>query len=286
MSRIRECFKHIKAQKSTALVPFVLAGCPNIEVYPAVLHSLVEAGADIIEVGFPFSDPMADGEVIQQANDRALAAGVGLKQVLDAVTTFRERDEITPLVLMGYANPVEAMGVETFMQRAKQAGVDGVLLVDCPPGVEARFKACADAVAIDFISLIAPNTGDERIRKICDTASGFLYYVSLKGITGSANLDIEQVRERVEVIRSYTQLPIGVGFGIRTQEQVRQITGFADAAIVGSVLVSYLDTDDIEKGVRQATDTLRSMRRAIDSVAESGKKPSVSVHTFEQKEGD
>ena len=240
MSRITARFAELKKHKRKALVPYVTAGDPQPDVTVPALHAMVEAGADILEIGVPFSDPMADGPVIQAACERALAHHVTLHQVLDMVREFRRKDSATPVILMGYLNPIEVWGYSEFAQAAGEAGVDGVLTVDMPPEEAGELGVQLRANGIDIIFLLAPTSGVERIKKVAAIASGFIYYVSFKGVTGANSLDADAVAEKLAEVRQYTQLPLGVGFGIRDPETAAQIAKIADAVVVGSVLVSKI----------------------------------------------
>ena len=214
MSRIAAAFENLRSAGKKALIPFVTAGDPNVEMTPVIMHALVEAGADVIELGVPFSDPMADGPTIQRSSERALKQGVGLVDVLQMVSGFRRSDERTPVVLMGYANPIEAMGYEEFARRAKEAGVDGVLVVDYPPEESMELTRQLREQGIDSIFLLAPTTLESRMDEVARAASGYVYYVSLKGVTGASHLDLDDVAKKVPQIRAHVKLPIGVGFGI------------------------------------------------------------------------
>lgn len=266
MSRIQACFEQLNTDGRKALIPFITAGDPNRDVTVPVMHAMVAAGADIIELGVPFSDPMADGPVIQKACERALEAGTSLHDVLAMVTEFRRQNEDTPVVLMGYLNPVEAMGYETFADACVSAGVDGVLLVDLPPEeceqVVPRFRQRG----VDLIFLVAPTTTDERIRRIGEAASGYLYYVSLKGVTGAATLNVEEVASRVETIRNLAQLPIGVGFGIKDAASARAVSRVADGVVVGSALVNQIaaNAQRTEAIAPAVAAVLADMRSAMD----------------------
>jgi len=237
MSRLEQRFADLKAAGRKALIPFITAGDPTPETTVPAMHALVAAGADVIELGVPFSDPMADGPVIQAASERALAHHTGLRDVLAMVRRFREQDADTPVVLMGYLNPIEVMGYETFAAAAAEAGVDGVLTVDLPPEEGESFLAAAKAHALDPIFLVAPTTTDARLAAVCGAASGFVYYVSVKGVTGSARLDTDEVARKVAQVRTHTALPVGVGFGISDGESAARVAAVADAVIVGSALV-------------------------------------------------
>jgi tryptophan synthase alpha chain len=266
MSRIAQCFTELKSQKRKALIPFVTAGDPNPNVTVPLLHAMVEAGADLLELGVPFSDPMAEGPVIQKACERALEHNVSLHDVLSMVKEFRQQNETTPVVLMGYMNPVEIMGYEAFAQAASEAGVDGLLTVDMPPEEAGDLVELLSKVDIDPIFLLAPTTVDERIAKICASASGFVYYVSLKGVTGAANLDVTAVEQKVEQIRKHTDIPIGVGFGIRDADTAAQVGAVADAVVVGSAVVSRVaeNAEQPEKINEAVSSLLREMRAAMD----------------------
>ncbi|MDF2182952.1 tryptophan synthase subunit alpha [Neptuniibacter sp. CAU 1671] len=240
MSRIANCFAALKNEGRKALIPYVTAGDPTPTVTVPLLHALVEAGADVIELGVPFSDPMADGPVIQLACERALSHDVRLTDVLAMVKTFRETNDHTPVVLMGYLNPVESMGYEGFAKAAQAAGVDGVLTVDLPPEEGGEFSSIMQAHEIDTIFLLAPTSREERIKRICEHGSGYLYYVSVKGVTGSSALNVEEVEARLNLVRKYTNLPLGVGFGIKDPASAKQVAQVSDGVIVGSVLVNKI----------------------------------------------
>lgn len=241
MSRIAQRFESLRAEGRSALITFVTAGDPALELTVPMMHSLAAAGADVIELGVPFSDPMADGPVIQRASERALVHHTSLRQVLDVVVEFRRANDHTPVVLMGYANPVEVMGYEEFAEAAAGAGVDGVLTVDLPPEEAEALGAALRASDVDPIFLLAPTSDDQRIEAICGQARGFVYYVSLKGVTGAASLNVEEVAERVARIKRHTTLPVGVGFGISDPETAARVSKVADAVIVGSALVRLVE---------------------------------------------
>lgn len=240
MGRINHCFESLKANGRKALIPYITAGDPQPSITVPLMHALVDAGADIIELGVPFSDPMADGPVIQLACERALSHGTRLIDVLDMVKVFRTKDVTTPVVLMGYLNPVEVLGYENFAQRACEAGVDGVLTVDLPPEESVEFAAIMKNYALDVIYLLAPTTQEDRIEQVCKYGSGYVYYVSVKGVTGSAALDVVEVASKLEVIRKHTNMPVGVGFGIRDGASAAAVSKIADGVIVGSVLVNAI----------------------------------------------
>ncbi len=240
MSRIKQRFADLQSQQKKALIPFITAGDPQPDVTVGLMHAMVTAGADLLELGVPFSDPMADGPVIQAACERALRHHVTLHNVLDMVQNFRKDDEKTPVILMGYLNPIEAWGYEAFAQAAAAAGVDGVLTVDMPPEEAGEFTAAMKAAAIDTIFLLAPTSDDSRMQKVSEVASGFIYYVSFKGVTGANRLDVSSVAAKLSELRRHTKLPVGVGFGIRDAETARQVAGIADAVVVGSALVQQI----------------------------------------------
>ncbi len=266
MSRIRDCFTALKARKRSALIPFVTAGDPGPGVTVPLMHAMAGAGADIIELGVPFSDPMADGPVIQRASERALEHHTSLSGVLSMVREFRTRDQATPVVLMGYLNPIETMGYGAFAEAAARAGVDGVLTVDIPPEEAADLVGRLHEVEIAPIFLIAPTTTEARIRKICNAASGFVYYVSVKGITGASNLDLAEVARKLEPIRKATKLPVGVGFGIKDAATASAVSAIADAVVVGSALVSRVEALAHEPAriPGEIAGILAAMREAMD----------------------
>jgi tryptophan synthase alpha chain len=241
MSKIQATFERLQAQGRKALIPFITAGDPDPALTVPLMHTLVEAGADIIELGVPFSDPMADGPTIQRASERALAKGVSLRQVLGMVANFRADNNETPVVLMGYANPIEAMGVEQFAAAAFDAGVDGVLVVDYPPEESAEFAKAMNANALDPIFLLAPTSTEKRIAQVAELASGYVYYVSLKGVTGSAALDVQSVAARIPEIHAATGVPVGVGFGIRDAATAGAVAKIADAVVVGSRIIEEIE---------------------------------------------
>lgn len=264
MSRISQCFTALQAQNRKALIPFITAGDPQADLTVDLMHSLVKAGANIIELGVPFSDPMADGPVIQRASERALVNGVSLSNVLEMVKRFRQQDTQTPVVLMGYLNPMEVMGYAAFAKAAQAAGVDGVLTVDLPPEEGNEFNRLLREHDLDSIFLIAPTSTARRIQSICAQASGFIYYVSLKGVTGSQALDVEAVAEKLAMVRSHTDLPIGVGFGIRDADSAAAVAKVADAVVVGSALVRLSESIAPEKLGAELESVLGSMRQAMD----------------------
>lgn len=262
--RIAARFAALAQAKRKALIPYITAGDPRPSLTVPLMQALVEAGADIVELGVPFSDPMADGPVIQRSSERALACGVSLAQVLEMVREFRGADRDTPVVLMGYANPIEAMGVEHFVAEAKRAGVDGTIVVDYPPEECGHFAALARAAGIDPIFLLAPTSTEGRIQEVARAGSGYLYYVSLKGVTGAANLDLADVAARIPRIRAATRLPIGVGFGIRDAESARQVAELADAVVIGSRIIQEIEAAGTEQAVARVKALVRPIREAMD----------------------
>ncbi|HEY0905927.1 MAG TPA: tryptophan synthase subunit alpha [Methylophilus sp.] len=265
MSRIQTVFASLKAQGKKALIPYITAGDPHPDQTVPLLHALVAAGADMIELGVPFSDPMADGPVIQRASERALVHKMGLRKVLAMVKTFRETNQKTPIVLMGYANPVEAMGATQFVALAKEAGVDGVLTVDYPPEECVAFNQQLAQAGIDSIFLLSPTTEPSRTDLIVKQATGFLYYVSLKGVTGAANLDIVEVKKRVAEIRQTTDMPIGVGFGVKDAATAREVAAIADAVVVGSRMVLAIEQSTPENLISNIQSLMHELRAAIDA---------------------
>jgi len=265
MSRIQGRFEALAKAKRKALIPYITAGDPHPSLTVPLMRALVEAGADILELGVPFSDPMADGPVIQRAGERALKHGVGLSDVLNLVSNFRKEDLATPIVLMGYANPIEAMGAEKFIAAAKAADVDGVIVVDYPPEECAEFAALAKKQGIDPIFLLAPTSTDKRIEQVARVGSGYLYYVSLRGITGAANLDFSEVSARIPRIRAATRLPIGVGFGIRDAESARRVAEAADAVVIGSRIIQEIEAAGAEQAVSRVKAFLKPIRQALDT---------------------
>lgn len=264
MNRIDACFKRLREQQRKALIPYFTAGDPHPETTVPMMHAMVEAGSDIIELGVPFSDPMADGPVIQRASERALLHQVSLKRVFEFVRVFRATNTMTPVILMGYLNPVEVMGYVAFAEQAAAAGVDGVITVDLPPEEAGEFMAALDQYQLAPIFLIAPTTPAERIKLICGFARGFVYYVSLKGVTGAANLDISAVTDKLKQIRAATRLPVGVGFGIRDAQSAASIAAVADAAVVGSAVVKQIEEHGKAGAVGAVAKLLREMREAMD----------------------
>ena len=270
MSRIADCFQALQQNQNQrkALIPYLMAGHPQLDATVPMMHALVTAGASIIELGIPFSDPMADGPVIQKAGEHALAQGMSLAKVLDCVIEFRQQDQTTPVVLMGYLNPIEAMGYEQFAEQASAAGVDGVLTVDLPPEESADLVPQLEQANIDPIFLLAPTSSEQRIKQVAAIARGYVYYVSLKGITGAGSLDVASVEEKLVSIREHVNLPVGVGFGIKDADSAAAIARVADAAVVGSVLVNLMTEHAAarEQMLNSVTDLVATMRKAMDAV--------------------
>ncbi|MGO1892504.1 MAG: tryptophan synthase subunit alpha [Luteimonas sp.] len=266
MNRLDSRFALLREQRRKALIPFITAGDPSLEALVPVMHAAVEAGADVIELGMPFSDPMADGPVIQRSSERALARGAGPDFVFESVRAFRERDADTPVVLMGYLNPVEIRGPEHYAGQAAEAGVDGVLLVDLPPEEAREFRAAFEAAGIALVLLVSPTTGAERLDKLCALASGYLYYVSFAGVTGdSARLDAGAAGERLRTIRERAGVPVVVGFGIRDADSARAMSVDADGVVVGSALVSAMESADGPGSAAAAAGAfLAPLRAALD----------------------
>ena len=269
MSRIAATFHRLAARGAKGLVTFISAGDPDAAATPELMHALRRGGADIIELGVPFSDPMADGPVIQRASERALAAGTTLEEVFRCVARFREQDGDTPVVLMGYLNPFERIGPQAFAERALAAGVDGVLVVDLPPEEAEDFNRVVRTAGIDQVYLVAPNTSSERIRMICSQASGFVYFVAVKGVTGDKPVDVERINARIAETRSVSSLPVGIGFGIRTPQSAAAAAASADAIIVGSALVEVIEQHgrDSAAAAPALERLVRSLRTAIDAEA-------------------
>ena len=272
MSRLEGVFSQLKANQRKALVSYVVAGDPSPEGTVELLHQLVAAGADVLEVGVPFSDPMSEGVVIQQGHERALANGMTLRGVLQIVAEFREQDQSTPIVIMGYANPIERFGYERLAAAGAEAGEDGLITVDLPPEEVERLESALREHELDNIFLISPTTPEDRIRTIVDRASGFIYYVAVKGVTGSGQLNVTEVADRVSLIRNMTALPIAVGFGIKDADSARAVAGVADAVVVGSALIDQMvragstDSSLDEIQIHQAAvKLLQNIREGVDS---------------------
>lgn len=269
MSRISATFEKLKSEGRKALIPYVTSGFPYPDITPALMQGMADAGCDVIELGVPFSDPMADGPVIQKAGERALAQGVGMAQVLDAVRIFRQGNDTTPVVLMGYANPVEAYDIKHgkggFIRDCAAAGVDGLLIVDYPPEECEQFAAELRAHGMDLIFLLAPTSTEARMQQVARVASGYVYYVSLKGVTGAGHLDTDAVERMLPRIRQHVHIPVGVGFGIRDAETAKAIGKVADAVVIGTKLIQVIEAQPHEKVVPAAVDFLRGIRQALDA---------------------
>ena len=269
MSRIDATFKQLKATGRKALIPYVTAGYPFADVTPELMHAMVEAGADVIELGVPFSDPSADGPVIQKAGDKALAFGIGTSHVIDMVKEFREKNNSTPVVLMGYANPIERYdlkhGKDSFIRDASAAGIDGVLVVDYPPEECVEFAAKLRSHNMDLIFLLAPTSTDQRMQQVADVASGYVYYVSLKGVTGSGALNTAEVEAMLPRIRQKVSIPVGVGFGIRDAQSAQAIGKVADAVVIGSKIIQLIENESRDKVASVAGAFLREIRQAMDA---------------------
>jgi tryptophan synthase alpha chain len=267
MSRIAQRFADLAQRGRKGLIPYITAGDPTPDLTVPLMRALAGAGADVIELGVPFSDPMADGPVIQRATERAIRNGVGLKQTLALAAQFRQGDAVTPVVLMGYANPIERMGRAEFARAASAAGVDGVLVVDYPPEECEDFAEAMRAAEIDPIFLLAPTSTDERIERVARVASGYVYYVSLTGITGAGHLDVAAVAARIPVLRSRLRVPVGVGFGIRDAQSAQAIARVADAVVIGSRIIQELESVPRGRAVEAVRELVAGMRRAIDDVS-------------------
>jgi tryptophan synthase alpha chain len=265
MSRIQSVLSALAEQNRKGLIPFITAGDPAPALTVPLMHALVAGGADIIELGVPFSDPMADGPVIQRASDRALAQGVNLQQVLQFVREFRITNQATPIVLMGYANPIERMGREAFIEAARAAGADGVLVVDYPPEECQEFASALKDADLDPIFLLAPTSTDERIEQLGKIASGYVYYVSLKGVTGAGHLDLDAVASMIPKIKKHVKVPVGVGFGIRDAATAKAIASVSDAVVIGSRIIQELENTPRERAVEAVQSFLINIRKALDS---------------------
>jgi len=270
MSRIAATFETLKKDGRRALIPYVTAGFPYADITPELMHGMVAAGADVIELGVPFSDPMADGPVIQKAGEAALAMGIGMAQVLAMVRAFREKDGATPVVLMGYANPVERYdlrhGTDAFVRDAAAAGVDGVLIVDYPPEECEDFAARLRAAGIDLIFLLAPTSTPERMAQVARIASGYVYYVSLKGVTGAGHLDTEAVGLMVPRIRQHVKIPVGVGFGIRDARTAQAVGSAGDAVVIGTKIIQLIEGQPRDQVVPRVAGFLAEIRQALDAL--------------------
>lgn len=264
MSRIQSTLAALAANNKKGLIPFITAGDPSPDLTVPLMHALVAGGADILELGVPFSDPMAEGPVIQRACERALKFNVGMHDVLGFVSEFRKTNSTTPVVLMGYANPIERMGQTAFILAAKAAGVDGTIVVDYPPEECEEFAATLKANDMDPIFLLAPTSTEERIQQVAKFGSGFSYYVSLKGVTGAANIDIEEVSQRIAAIRKHVKLPIGVGFGIRDAATAKAVAAVSDAVVIGSRIIQELENTPREQAVEAVRSFVAGIRKALD----------------------
>ena len=268
MSRIEACLSTIKKNNRKALIPFLTAGDPSPNITANLMHELVLAGSDIIELGVPFSDPMADGPVIQRASERALAQKTNTDDVFNIVKDFRKKDKTTPIILMGYLNPIEIMGYKKFVEKASKVGVDGLIVVDLPPEESADLQEALKLHEIDQIFLLSPTTIGDRLNKICKAASGFLYYVSLKGVTGSNQLDIKQVEEKIKEIRAKSSLPLAVGFGIKDADVAQSVGRISDAVVIGSALVEKIAeySGNTEEMIEEISSFIISLRKALDNI--------------------
>lgn len=265
MSRINTIFAELAVQNRKGLIPFITAGDPDVATTVQLMHALVRGGADVIELGVPFSDPMADGPVIQRASERALKHGVGMVDVLQCVREFRKNNDLTAVVLMGYANPIERMGVQKFVAACAESGVDGVLVVDYPPEECVEYAACMKAHGVDVIYLLAPTSTDARIRQVAAVASGYVYYVSLKGVTGDSVIDLTDVTRMLTKLRQELQVPIAVGFGIRDGATAKLIAGVSDAVVIGSRIIQEIESQqDHARIVPAVQEFLQNIRSTMD----------------------
>jgi tryptophan synthase alpha chain len=273
LSRIQVIFERLAQARRKALIPFITAGDPAPNTTVPLMHALVSAGADVIELGVPFSDPMADGPVIQRSSERALKAGVTLERVLEYVAEFRRGDNATGIVLFGYANPIEAMGVERFVALSRTVGADGVLVVDYPPEECGPFAERIKASGMDLIFLLAPTSSAARIEQVARLASGYIYYVSLAGVTGASHLDVDEVAVKLAAIRRATRLPLGVGFGIRDAATARAIGAIADAVVIGSRLIQEMELAGAESAIASASEFLAGIRAGLDRAETDAPEP-------------
>tara|TARA_R110001599_G_scaffold159052_1_gene345983 strand:+ start:2300 stop:3097 length:798 start_codon:yes stop_codon:yes gene_type:complete len=264
MSRIQSTLAALAANNKKGLIPFITAGDPSPSLTVPLMHALVEGGADILELGVPFSDPMAEGPVIQRACERALKFNVGIKDVLGYVREFRKTNDATPVVLMGYANPIERMGQAAFIKAASEAGVDGTIVVDYPPEECEEFATLLKNHNMDAIFLLAPTSTEERIKQVAACGTGFSYYVSLKGVTGAANIDTQEVAQRIAAIRQHVKLPIGVGFGIRDAATAKAVAAVSDAVVIGSRIIQELENTPADKAVDAVRTFIKGIRQALD----------------------
>ena len=264
MSRIAATFSQLQQQRKKALIPFITAGDPEPSMTVGIMHTLSNSGADIIELGVPFSDPMADGPTIQRSSERALKHGIGLKQILELVAEFRKSNQNTPVVLMGYANPIEALGYKKFIDLAEASGVDGVLVVDYPPEESVELAKQLERHNIDAIYLLSPTTTEARIEQVAKLSRGYVYYVSLKGVTGAKHLDLSDVEKKLLQIRSHTKLPVGVGFGVRDAQTAKAVAKLADAVVVGSRIVEEVENSARQEVLSRVSALVKELRQAID----------------------
>ena len=269
-SRIDTLFERLRNENRSALVTYITGGDPKPEATVSYMQTLVEAGADIIELGMPFSDPMADGPVIQRASERALASGMSLTKVLQSVAEFRREDSETPVVLMGYLNPIEAMGYEAFAENASKLGVDGILIVDSPPEESHKLNTILKDNNLDQIFLVSPNSSEQRVKAVSELGRGFVYYVSVKGVTGSSTLDVSEVADKISDFRNYVDLPIGVGFGVKTAADAAAVGAVSDAVIIGSAIVEVIESagDDLAAGRENLGDKVRAYADATRADAD------------------
>jgi tryptophan synthase alpha chain len=267
VSRLAAKFEELAQTGRKALIPFITAGDPRPDFTLTMMYAMVKAGVDIIELGVPFSDPMADGPVIQRASERALDQKMSLRRTLEIVIEFRKSDQLTPVVLMGYLNPIEAMGYEDFANAAQRTGIDGVLTVDLPPEEAEEYSALLTARSIDPIFLLAPNSSDERVRKMDAAGSGYIYYVSLKGVTGAGHLNTADVENKLRQIRANTRLPVAIGFGVKDAQTAKAIADIGDGVVIGSALISKIEAnlDDLDQAKNEIVELLASIRQALDS---------------------
>ncbi len=265
MSRIAATFENLSRQRRKALIPFFSVGDPDLASCVPIMQAMVEGGANILELGVPFSDPMADGPTIQRSSERALKNGVNLRQVLEQVALFRRQDTQTPVVLMGYANPIERMGLAPFAEACAQSGVDGVLVVDYPPDEAVGLSNMLKPLGLDSIFLISPTTTDDRMQEIGALATGYLYFVSLRGVTGAAHINPQEVTFQINRIRNHTAVPVGVGFGIRDGEMAHQLSQVADAVVVGSRIVEEIETNPVPQVPQSVKALISRFRQAMDA---------------------
>ncbi len=266
MSRIESAFQRLSESGRRGLIPFITAGDPSAELTVPLMHALVRSGADILELGVPFSDPMADGPTIQRASERALAQGMTLRKVLELVSTFRRDDADTPVVLMGYANPIEAMGLAAFTEAARAAGVDGVLVVDYPPEECRDFAAALTGAGLDPIFLLAPTSTEQRFADVAEAGAGYIYYVSLKGVTGAKTLDFDEIAARIPLIRARVGMPVAVGFGIRDAESAQRIGALADAVVIGSRIIEEIENSPRDRVLANVSEFIAGVRDALDRI--------------------